>query len=111
VFMVVAPDRRQCRVIKGYISGLLNASELLVGQIAAETRDAIELTSGIRIEVQTASYRTSRGFTVIGCVVDEGAFLPNDDAAEPDKEILAAIRPAMATVPGALLMFISSPYA
>ena len=29
----------------------------------------------------------------------------------PDREILAALRPAMSTVPGALLLGISSPYA
>ncbi len=111
VFMILAPDRRQCRVIKGYISGLLKASPLLVTRIARETKDAIELANGLRIEVHTASFRTTRGYTVVGCIVDEGAFLPVDDAAEPDKAIIGAIRPAMATVPGALLMFISSPYA
>ena len=31
--------------------------------------------------------------------------------ANPDTEILNALRPAMATVPGALLLSISSPYA
>ena len=31
--------------------------------------------------------------------------------ANPDVEIVAALRPAMATVPGAVLLGISSPYA
>ena len=32
-------------------------------------------------------------------------------AADPDAEVVAALRPSMATVPGALLLGISSPYA
>src|SRR6185295_5902625 len=34
-----------------------------------------------------------------------------DDAADPDREILAAVRPAMATIADALLIALSSPYA
>lgn len=109
-FKIIAPDRRQCRVIKGYIAGLLRSSELLAPMIASDTKDAIALTNGLVIEVQTASFKTSRGYTVVGCVIDEAAFLPHDDSAEPDKAILAAVRPAMATVADAMLMVISSPY-
>lgn len=110
-FKIVAPDRRQCRVIKGYVAGLLRSSALLEPLIANETKDDVQLTNGLVIEVQTASFKTARGYTVVGCVIDEAAFLPQDDAAEPDKAILAALRPAMATVAGAVLMVISSPYA
>ena len=35
----------------------------------------------------------------------------SDDSANPDREIINALRPSMATVPGALLVGISSPYA
>ena len=38
-------------------------------------------------------------------------FWPHDDAAEPDYEILNALRPGMATIPGAMLLCASSPYA
>jgi hypothetical protein len=34
-----------------------------------------------------------------------------EDSSNPDHEIVNAIRPAMATIPGALLLGISSPYA
>ena len=43
--------------------------------------------------------------------MDEIAFWPTEDAANPDTEISAALRPAGATVPGFLLLMISSPYA
>lgn len=45
-------------------------------------------------------------------MLDELAFWPTDEtAAEPDREILAALRPAMSTIPDALLLCLSSPYA
>jgi hypothetical protein len=44
-------------------------------------------------------------------LVDEIACFPQEDSATPDVEILAALRPAMATIPGAMLLCSSSPYA
>ena len=111
VFMVIAADRLQARVVSRYISGLLHSTPVLEQLIASETKTAIELTTGITIEIHTASFRTVRGYTVVGAVLDELAFFPTDDAAEPDREIIAALRPAMATIQGAVLLCLSSPYA
>ena len=53
-----------------------------------------------------------RGYTVVAALLDEVAFWPTDEgAASPDFEVLNAIRPSMATVPGAMLLCASSPYA
>jgi hypothetical protein len=71
----------------------------------------VELTTGVTIEVHTASFRSVRGYTVVAAVLDEVAFWRSEDSANPDREIVNALRPAMATVPGALLLGISSPYA
>ena len=111
VFMVIAADRRQARVVRGYIGGLLHSTPVLEQLIARETKSAIDLSNNVSIEIATASYRTIRGYSVVGAVLDEIAFWPTDDAAEPDHEILAALRPAMATVPDAMLLCLSSPYA
>ncbi len=111
VFMIIAADRRQARVVKRYVSGLLHVADVLTELVAHETNDAIELTNGLVIEIHTASFRSIRGYTVVGAVCDEIAFWPTDDSANPDTEILAALRPAMSTVPGALLVCITSPYA
>ena len=100
VFMVIAADRLQARVVSRYISGLLHSTPVLEQLIASETKTAIELTTGITIEIHTASFRTVRGYTVVGAVLDELAFFPTDDAADPDREIIAALRPAMATICG-----------
>lgn len=47
----------------------------------------------------------------MAALLDEVAFWRSDESANPDTEIIAALRPAMATVPGAVLLCASSPYA
>ena len=61
--------------------------------------------------VQTASFRTPRGYTAVSAIVDEIAFLRSDDSANPDVEIIRALRPSLATVPNSMLLAVSSPYA
>lgn len=111
IVMIIAADRRQARVALRYILALLHTSATLEALIQRERNESIDLTNGITIELHTASFRTVRGYTIVGLIADEIAFWPTDDAADPDKEILGAIRPAMATIPGALLVALSSPYA
>jgi len=108
---IVAADRRQARTVLRYVVGLLEGCPMLARMIVRKTGDTIELTNGVTIEIHTASFRALRGYTVIGAVCDEVAFWRSEDAANPDVEIVNALRPAMATVPGALLLGISSPYA
>ncbi len=109
--MVIAADRRQARVVLRYIAGFFESTPLLRPLIHRRTAEAIHLTSRVTIEVHTASFRAVRGYTVAAAICDEIAFWRSDESANPDTEILAALRPAMATVPGALLLCISSPYA
>lgn len=109
--MVIAADRQQARVVFRYIAGLLNGVPMLARLIESRTRETIVLTNRVNIEVHTASFRAVRGYTVVAAVLDEIAFWPSDESANPDGEIVQAIRPAMATVPGAMLLGISSPYA
>lgn len=44
-------------------------------------------------------------------IASEVAFWRSEDSANPDREILAALRPGLATMPGALLLDISTPHA
>jgi len=66
-------------------------------------------SNGLRIEITTSNFRTLRGYTVVGVAADEAAFWQSEDSANPDTEILAALRPAMATQPDAILVCITSP--
>jgi phage terminase large subunit-like protein len=107
--LVIAASQKQARVIFRYIRGLLTGVPLLARMIERETADTFDLDNGVSIEVGAASYRTVRGYTVVAALLDEIAFWPTDDAAEPDYEILAALRPGMATLPNAMLLCASSP--
>jgi hypothetical protein len=109
--MVIAADRKQARVIMRYVKGLLKLVPMLRALVEAERAESIDLTNRLNIEVHTASFRAVRGYTIIAALCDEVAFWRGEDTANPDFEVLTAIRPAMATVPNAMLLCASSPYA
>jgi len=109
--MVLAADRKQARGIVRYVRGMLTNIPMLARMVERETAEGFDLTNRVTIEVGTASSRATRGYTLAAALCDEIAFWPTDDAAEPDYAVLDAIRPGMATIPGAMLICASSPYA
>ena len=110
--MIIATDRRQARVIMRYIRGLLKSVPMLAQLIEAERQEGIDLSNRITIEVHSASFRTTRGYTIVAALLDELAFWRSDEASmNPDHEIINAVRPAMSTIPDAMLLCASSPYA
>ncbi len=107
---VIAADRAQARVIHGYVKGLLQASPRLRGLVVKATKDTIVLANRTQIRVFTASYKTSRGYSLAAAVGDEIAFWENSEtSSNPDKEILTAIRPGLMTTRGPLIVT-STPY-
>ena len=111
VLAVLAADRRQARTIFRYVEGLIDSVPMLHGMVSHRTKESIEFTNGIDLEIHTSSYRSVRGYTIVGAILDEVSFWRQDDSANPDTEILRAIRPSMATVDGALLLAVTTPYA
>lgn len=110
--MVIAQDRKQARVVFRYITGLLESVPLLASLLESPpTVEGIHLTNRISIEIHTASFRAVRGYTIVAAICDEVAFWRDEGSANPDTEIIAALRPGMSTIPSALLLAISSPYA
>ncbi len=73
----------------------------------------IQLTDRpICFRVYPANFRTIVGMTCIGFVADECARWRDDElGANPAKEVLASLRPAMATMPNAHEFLSSSPFA
>ena len=108
---IFAPDRKQAAVTFRYITGLLRSVPALAALIVSASKDSVELSNGIVIEVITASVAAPRGRAYVLVIVEEAAFLPTDQSANPDVELLRAVRPALARVPGSLLVVVSSPYA
>ena len=111
--MVIAADRKQARVIMRYAIGLLNAVPMLERQVEGVTRESISLRNRIVIEIHAASFRSTRGYSASSRrLLDEIAYWPTDEnSAEPDVEVINAIKPAMATIPGSMLLCASSPHA
>lgn len=108
--LVIAPDQRQADVVFNYVVANFEASPILQQLIEAQMTRSLRLRNRIDVEVRAADYRRLRGLTLVKCIVDEVAFLYSDESANPDTEILNAVRPGLATTSGQLFL-ISSPYA
>ncbi len=101
--MVISADRKQSRTVIRYILGLLENVPLLTSMIEHITQETVDLNNGITLEVHTSNYRSIRGYTVAAAIADELAFWRLEDSFSPDTEVLASLRPAMASIPGSLL--------
>ena len=110
VVMVVAPNRRQAQIVLSYVESFLAGSPPLAAMIIGRTAEAITLGNNVIVEVHTCSFRSLRGYTCVAGIRNEVAYFRSEDSADPDREVLAAIRPSMATVPDPLLIAISSPH-
>jgi hypothetical protein len=109
--MVVASDRKQARTIIRYISGLLKDTPMLANMVVSDRSDSFDLSNRVTIEVGTCSIRALRGYTIAAALLDEVAFWRDENSSDPDVEVISSIRPGMLTIPGAMLLCASSPYA
>jgi hypothetical protein len=107
---VIAADRKQARTIFRFIIGLMRGVRPLAAMIEDETAEAIRLSNRVTIEIHTASFRVTRGYTFAAVLADETAFWRDENSANPDVEIFRALRPGLSTIPGAMLLNASSPY-
>ena len=107
---IIAVDREQAKIIKGYVSGILNSSKILRGMIDQELKEEIHLKNRVSIGIKTCSFRGVRGYTVACAILEETAFWRSDESANPDSEVITALRPALTTIPDSLLISISTPY-
>jgi len=98
--MCLAKDKDQARIVFRYVKAILNHIPALKDMIVDQRADEIELTSGVTIIIKASDFGGVRGPTIACVVADEIAFWPTQ-GANPDDEVLSAIRPAMATIPDA----------
>lgn len=110
VVQLLAVDRDQAKVAFRYISAMFE-KPMLAKMVARATADTIELKNGFAIEVTTSDQRRVRGRTVVAAIFDEVAFWKSENTNSPDVDVYRAVKPAMATMPGAMIIGISSPYA
>ena len=110
-FPILSASTAQAAKAFQHVAGILNNSPVLSQAVQSQTADTIKLSTGVDIEVRPANFRTIRGVTAVGAAADEVAFWHNNESStNPDHEILNALRPALATTRGPLII-ISSPYA
>ena len=107
---VIAADRRQARVIFRYTDGLFRAVPMLAGMIDSARDEVIRLNNRVVIEIHTANFRVTRGYTFAAVLADETAFWRDEFSANPDVEIFRALLPGLGTIPSSMLLNASSPY-
>jgi len=110
MIFIIAVDRMQARIIKEYVSAILDSTPILRKLVKEDLKEEIVLKNRIAIEIKTNSYRSIRGFTCLAAVLEEMAFWRSELTANPDREVVNALRPALATIPESLLISISTPY-
>jgi hypothetical protein len=110
VLPLLAASTQQAGQAFNFVSGIFAGSRGLSALVTSTTSDTLTLATGVDIEVRPASWRTIRGISAVAAIADEISFWRSDDSANPDREILKALRPALATT-GGLLACISSPHA
>ena len=110
--MLLAPTIAQARIAFRSIRNYLRSSRILSKRIVRTTKDEIILDNGIVIGCYASTYDGVRGRIIVAAICDEMAFWPHDEtAANPEDEVIAALRPGMITVKNAKLVKISTPFA
>lgn len=107
--LFVAVDKPQARIALDYARRSFTQVPMLARLVANETADGVALRNGNELVVGTNDHRrTARGRTVVCCVLDEAAFFAGEDSASSDRDLVNALTPALARVPGSLLAVVTS---
>lgn len=106
---LIASDRRQARQLMNYAKGLVHDSPMIEAELVKETEESLHFAHRTVIEVHVASFRSTRGYSYACVLLDELAFFRSDLSANPDVELVRAVRPGLANLGGRLLGF-SSPH-
>lgn len=104
---LISTDRDQSRILLNYIKAYLQKFKQ---HLKEEKQYEIELENNITIAVRSCNFRGTRGYTNIAVIADELAFWRDSNSANPASQVIASLRPGMATVKGSLLLGLSSPY-
>jgi hypothetical protein len=109
--LCMAANMKQALIAFNYCRAIFEDVPLFSGLVKSVTTDTISLSNGIDLEIRAASFRGLRGVTAVAVIGDEASFWRTDElSANADTEILNAVRPALATTGGPLIV-ISTPYA
>jgi hypothetical protein len=108
--MCLATDRDQSKIVLNYTRSFFTDIPMLASMVNRETAIGFELNNKIDVAVTTNSFRSVRGRSILCAILDETAFWLDENSANPDEEVLTAIKPALARLPGSIVIGISTPY-
>jgi hypothetical protein len=108
--MCLATDRDQSKIVLNYTRSFFTDIPMLKDMVVRETAIGFELANKIDVAITTNSFRAVRGRSILCAILDETAFWLDENSANPDEEVLTAIKPALARLPGSIVIGISTPY-
>jgi hypothetical protein len=106
---MIASDRRQARQLTNYVKGLIDGSALISAEVLNQTQETISFAHRVNLEVHTGSFRSIRGYSLAAVILDELSFYRSDLSANPDVELVRAVRPGLLNL-GGRLIGLSSPH-
>lgn len=106
---MIASDRRQARQLMNYVKGLVADSPMIAAEVTNETQETVSFAHRVNLEVHTTSFRSTRGYSYAAVILDELSFFRDDFSANPDVELVRAVRPGLLNLGGRLLG-LSSPH-
>lgn len=109
---IVAATKKEAKQIRSYALAILKTSNLRCFLETEEPpEESIPLNCGVDIEIVACNIKAGRSTSTIVGLLDEVAFFADDDGANPDKDIVRAVKAGMSRVPGSFIGGFSSPYA
>jgi phage terminase large subunit-like protein len=94
--LIIATNSKQARVIFRYVRALLTHVPMLAKLVQRATAHSFDLDNDTTIEVHPASYRTTRGYTIVAALCDEIDNTAKKQRGRPDTD--ASTRRAGETV-------------
>ncbi|MCH4554855.1 hypothetical protein [Mesorhizobium jarvisii] len=105
VLPFLAQSQRTAKIAFRHANAAFSDIKALKHMVGSTTADTIILNNGVDLEIRPANFRSIRGITAIAAVCDEIAYWHAEEtSSNPDREILAALRPSLITTRGPLIM-------
>jgi hypothetical protein len=109
--LLLAFVKEQAGISFDYVSEFFDRDRELRKLITGRTKAELSLAHGVRIQTMTSGYRQVRGYNVAAALLDECAHWWNEATnANPDVEVVRALRPALGKVPGSRLLAATTPW-
>ena len=109
--VILAGTVVQARSMMNVVQAVFTDNPRFAKLVDSISGDTISLVNRVDICIRAASYRSIRGLTCVAVICEEISMWQSDElgSRNPDKAILTAVRPSLATTRGPLIC-IGSPY-